>query len=150
MTHNTKHSFKIMGIEIKKASKQYATTGMEELLDKITLLEKISKEFGFYWENTEQLFNQIYSECQEIKEALSKNDQENLKEEIGDFIHAAISLCIFCNITPEESLISSVRKYELRLKALMEEAQADGYVDLKGQDTELLLKYWRKAKQKVG
>lgn len=42
---------------------------MNSIFKKIEEQEKESKDFGFYWENIDQLLEQILSECAEIKDA---------------------------------------------------------------------------------
>lgn len=135
---------------MKNAAKKPLTQPYKDLFDKILSLEKESIGFGFYWENIDQLLDQISSECDEVKEAIRKKDQVNLKEEIGDLIHAALALCVFCKFNMQETLNNSIEKYERRLNALMNAVKEDGHADLKNQPTEVLDKYWRNAKKKVG
>ena len=73
------------------------------LLDKVTTLEHEAAEFGFQWENTDQLIAQIQSECIEISEHLNSSHENKaaLQEEIGDLMHAVFSLCVFCKLDPE-------------------------------------------------
>ena len=69
-------------------------------LKKIVKLEREARNFGFDWPNKEMIFDQIISEIEEIKQA---KDSE-LQEEVGDLLHAVISLCIFLNYDLEETL----------------------------------------------
>ncbi|MDP1614467.1 MAG: MazG nucleotide pyrophosphohydrolase domain-containing protein, partial [Methylococcales bacterium] len=92
-----------------------------KLLDKITTLEHDAAAFGFQWENTDQLMAQIHSECLEITEHLKstqETDRAALQEEIGDLLHAVFSLCVFCNMDPEETLQGTLEKFERRLQAV--------------------------------
>lgn len=122
-----------------------------DLFERVIKEEQESLDFGFYWENLEQILEQVRSECLEIKEAYEKNKNgEHLKEEIGDLIHATLSLCVFCQCDPHETLEISLAKYQKRLKSLMEFAKKDGFNDLKNQPMDTLLSYWKKAKIAVG
>lgn len=124
------------------------------ILEKITYLEKMATEFGFKWENPQQIIEQIKSELIEINEHLEtphkNNTTELLQEEIGDLIHATLSLCLFCNLNPEDTLQKSTKKFENRLNAVMDIAQQQGLVSLDGQSFEKLMSIWDQAKQKVG
>jgi len=127
---------------------------MPNALTKISHLEQDASNFGLNWENTDQIMEQILSEVQEIKEQLESSNQEAsrqaLQEEIGDLIHAAFSLCVFCNFEPQETLIKSLDKFERRLTASKELAKAKGLTTLKGLPFHELMLYWKKAKAKVG
>lgn len=118
------------------------------LLRKIEKLELEAKEFGFYWENLNQLIEQVQSECLEIQEAWNKNDPSHLQEEVGDLIQAAISLSIFCGLDPYETLLKSIQKFQKRYSVLVDMARRDGYNHLRGQSLEVLMKYWNLAKTK--
>lgn len=120
-----------------------------ELLKRIEEQEIEAREFGFYWENINQLIEQIQSECLEVQEAWQKNDRSHLQEEIGDLLLAAISLAIFCGLDPQETLLKSSEKFQKRYKTVVKLAQTDGYHNLHQQPSELLMNYWKRAKQKV-
>ncbi len=121
----------------------------EDLFRTVVREEEVSKEFGFYWENMEQIFDQIRSECNEIKEASEKGNTAHLQEEIGDLIHATMSLAFFCGCDPYEALKISTHKYQRRLKLVMDLARQDGLENLKNQSVKTLMSYWDKAKAKL-
>lgn len=118
----------------------------ENLLQMAEDLELSSKDFGFYWKHISQVMEQIRSECAEVEEAYENNDKTHLQEEIGDIIHAALSLTVFCGMNPYETLKKSIVKYEKRLDKLKEFAKEDGHKDLKGASVDTLMHYWDKAK----
>ncbi len=121
-----------------------------DLLQKIIKQEKTAAEFGFYWENIEQLLEQIQSECAEVKEAWLNQDNAHLKEEVGDLINATLSLCIFLKLDPFETLSESVEKFQQRYDALVKLVNQDGLSHLKNKPLDILLDYWNKAKKVTG
>ena len=125
-----------------------------DLLDKLTDLEHEAAAFGFQWENTTQIMQQIQNECAEVQEHLSTSmqttDPEALQEEIGDLLHAVFSLCVFCKLSPQKTLVASIEKFERRFNSVKTQAQAQGLNTLKGQSFENLMVYWDKAKNLVG
>lgn len=121
----------------------------ECLLKRVEELEKISKDFGFYWETIDQLIEQIQSECIEVQEAWKNQDRVHLKEEVGDLIQAAVSLAIFCKLDPHETLLKSIEKYHHRFNSLVKLAKEDGRQNLKDQPFDLLKEYWDRAKSQV-
>ncbi len=119
-------------------------------LQKFADLEKQANDFGFSWSNPTQILDQIKSECLEVEEALQKGDLDTLQDEIGDLIHATLSLCLFCELDPEETLEKSTLKFQKRLMETIRLAQQAGYETLNGQPISLLLDFWNQAKKRVG
>ena len=102
------------------------------LLKTVESLENNAAEFGFRWKTSAQIMDQIQSECVEISEHLKEdqNNREALQEEIGDLLHAAFSLCVFCEFSPEETLKKTLSKFNRRLNMVKtiahEKAQSYG------------------------
>lgn len=119
----------------------------DDLLQKIIRQEETAAEFGFYWENIEQLLEQIQSECAEVKEAWLNKDNIHLKEEVGDLINATVSLCIFLKLDPFETLSESAEKFQKRYDSLVTLVNQDGLQHLKNKPLDILLNYWDKAKK---
>lgn len=123
-----------------------------DLLDKVLKLENDAEAFGFKWENAEQIMQQIQSECLEIEEHLHEPSasQARLQEEIGDLLHAVLSLCVFCKMSPKETLDQTLNKFERRYLTVKHLAQLEGKSTLIGQSFEELMHFWDKAKTMVG
>lgn len=121
------------------------------IFEKLTQLECEASDFGFRWENTTQIMDQIQSECSEIKDHLNDfSNPEELQNEIGDLLHAVFSLCVFCNFDPKQTLEKSVNKFERRFNAVKQLAAEKGLDSLNGHAFAELMTFWDKAKQQVG
>ena len=123
------------------------------ILEKLTQLEKTAEQFGFKWENPDQIMDQIKSECFEINEHVngqSNDTKEKLQEEIGDLMHAVFSLCVFFQFDATETLTKSVNKFERRLNAVKSIAHENKISTLNGYDFDVLMKFWDQAKKRVG
>lgn len=121
------------------------------LLERVEKLEKEASEFGFQWEVSAQIMEQIKSECFEIAEHLEAEEvaeKEALQEEVGDLLHAVFSLCVFLGFSPEETLEKTLAKFERRLQAVKDIAKAKGLSNLKGHSFEALMVIWQEAKKK--
>lgn len=116
------------------------------LFKRIEEQELTAKQYGFYWERIDQLLEQIKSECDEVEESSKKNDRAHLQEEVGDLLNAAVSLAIFCNFDPGETLHKSAEKFQRRYDDLVRLAKLDGHENLHQQPFEVLLHYWKQAK----
>jgi len=124
------------------------------LLEKVAFLENEASAFGFEWETTAQIMAQIESECVEIREHLdngiTKSNQDELQEEIGDLLHAVFSLCVFCQFSPKDTLSKTLDKFERRLNAVKAISEEQGISHLKGYPFDELMEIWRQAKVRVG
>ncbi|MFY7697991.1 MAG: MazG nucleotide pyrophosphohydrolase domain-containing protein [Legionella sp.] len=121
------------------------------LLEKMVQLEERAQNFGLCWESSAQIMAQILSEYHEVSEHLQMDaNQDRLKEEIGDLLHAVFSLCVFCQLNPIQTVKESLDKFEKRLKAVELLASEQGLDNLKGHSFAELMSYWRKAKALVG
>ncbi len=122
---------------------------MNTIFDDIEQLEHDAANFGFKWETKEQIMAQIRSECLEIEELFhSEQHRSDLQSEIGDLLHAAFSLCVFCNFDPETTLRKSVDKFEHRFNAVKGLAKEKGLENLNGKSFAELMAYWDQAKTK--
>lgn len=131
------------------------TENNQHILQKVQTLEQDAIDFGFRWESSEQIMDQIRSELIEIDEHLTQRtaDIRNsalLQEEIGDLLHAAFSLCVFCDFEPEKTLNQALAKFERRLNSVKGLAAKQGFNSLEGKSFEELMAFWREAKTRVG
>lgn len=117
------------------------------LLKRVEEQEMVARKFGFYWEHINQIIEQIQTECVEVQEAWQKNDRSHLQEEVGDLLQAAVSLVVFCDLDPHETLLKSIEKFQKRYDTVVELAHLDGYAHLQQQPFEVLLSYWKRAKK---
>lgn len=124
---------------------------MTNLLQEIVVLEKQAIAYGFAWPNVDMILDQVRNECKEVQQAIAQNESVGrIQEEVGDILHAAISLCVFMNFDVEETLANSKDKFEKRFLGVLEIAREQGYTDLKKQPIEKLLTLWELAKQRQG
>lgn len=120
-------------------------------LIKLIELEQQAEDFGLAWENTQQIFEQIQSEIDEIKEQLAinpSNQNLDLHSELADLCHAVISLCLFCKFDPNQTIEKSVTKFKTRLDLLKTLANEQGKTHLKGLSFDELMQYWDEVKKR--
>ena len=110
--------------------------------DKIT---NVVKEYGFKWENTDEIFKKLEEEINELKEAIkSKNDSE-IKNEFGDIYFTLLNLSNFLKISPEAALQKTNIKFLDRF-SIVEEHAGD---NIKKQTHKDFQRLWQIAKQKL-
>lgn len=123
---------------------------MKGVIKKVEKLENEAKEYGFYWPNSDAVMQQIYSECQEVQELLDQGNSQRLQEEIGDLLHAVMSLCVYCGYDTEITLTQALNKFEKRFNMTKFFAESDGHSNLHGKTMDEMMKYWKMAKEAVG
>lgn len=116
-------------------------------LDTFLALEQASSGFGLVWPSLEMVLDQIRNECLEIQDTLHKNEgRTRLQEEVGDLLHAALSLGFFLGLDVHETLSKANSKFAARLDTVKAVAQRLGLSSLQGQTPEALNAIWQEAK----
>lgn len=118
----------------------------QNLFKKIEDVELKARDFGFYWTHLDELVQQIQSECVEVQEAFQNQHDAHLKEEIGDLLLAAMSLSIYCQVDPEQTLRESLDKFQKRFECLVSLVKQNGLENLQAQPVEQAIYFWKQAK----
>lgn len=117
-------------------------------LQTLIQIEKDTRDFGFDWESSYQIIDQAEDECREIRRALELSEGgERIQEEIGDLIHAAISLCLYAGFDVEETLDKVNHKFGRRMDAVKILTEQNGLSNLKGQSWDFMMSLWQQAKK---
>jgi ATP diphosphatase len=106
-------------------------------LERAAKLQKRAARTGFDWPDIEGPKAKIREELDEIAGA----PPEQLEEEVGDLLFAAVNFARHLKIDPEEALRKANRKFEQRFRAI---EQAPGFADMTLDEMEAL---WIAAKQ---
>lgn len=82
-----------------------------------------TKQVGFEWENSEQVWEKVEEEIGEFKEAMATSNTEHQEEEFGDLLFSLINYARFTGIDPETALERVNQKFKKRFEYI--EAHAD-------------------------
>ena len=89
-------------------------------------MQEKTKQVGFEWENSEQVWEKVEEELQEFKETLDKNlSQQRKEEEFGDVLFSLVNFARFNNIDPETALERINRKFKKRFEYIETHAEKD-------------------------
>ena len=103
--------------ERSKKNQKGVLSGIAKNLPALKRSQKIQKrasKAGFDWPDVTGVFNKIKEEIGELKEAINKNHQESVKEEIGDLLMIMTNLAQKLNVDSEDALISANKKFTNR------------------------------------
>ncbi|MEO6589718.1 MAG: nucleoside triphosphate pyrophosphohydrolase [Pyrinomonadaceae bacterium] len=114
------------------------------LLEGLKISNKAAK-VGFDWENAEQIFDKLDEETGELKEAIKKNNKEEISEEIGDLLFVIVNLARKFGVEPETALKRTNRKFRQRFKFIETELKSNkkSFEDSSLEEMDAL---WNKAK----
>ncbi len=97
-------------------------SAMSELLRAFRVQKKVAG-VGFDWQSDEGVLEKLVEEIQELKNAVSKDEQEN---EFGDLLFTLVNYSRFLGANPEDALRKSTNKFIGRFRNVEEQVEASG------------------------
>ena len=110
-------------------------------------IQKRAANHGFDWPSVDGVLNKLDEESNELKAAISHNNQENIDEELGDLMFTLVNLCRHLNVDAETSLRKATRKFEQRFHHVENTVLSNGQ-DFSETPLEELDQLWNEAKAK--
>uniref|UniRef100_UPI004027A4E0 nucleoside triphosphate pyrophosphohydrolase n=1 Tax=Candidatus Scatousia sp. TaxID=3085663 RepID=UPI004027A4E0 len=138
--------------KLKAEEKQHRKSAMDGISKSQSALmsaQKISKKAvktGFEWPNEKSLYECIFSEFNEFKEAVKEQNKDHMEEEFGDILFATVNLARWNKIDAEQALLKANKKFMTRFRK-MEELAAKPLNDYSFEEFDDL---WKSAKKHVG
>ncbi len=121
--------------EIKKREKnrqdkdQSLFSRIPKSLPSLLMAQKITKEaskVGFDWESIDGVLEKIEEELMEFRAAFKSKEKGELKDEIGDIIFSLVNLSRFVEVSADEALRSSIKKFTDRFSYIEEKLKEQG------------------------
>lgn len=115
--------------KLKQEEKTYRKSvmdGISKAQSALMSAQKISKKAvktGFEWSNEQALYDCIFSEYEEFKEAKQEGDKDHMEEEFGDILFATVNLARWNKIDAEQALIRANKKFMTRFRKMEEIAE---------------------------
>ena len=106
------------------------------------IISKKAAEKGFEWNKIDEIWNKLYEELEELKDALKEEKRSEAEAELGDTLFTLINIARWNNLSIEEGLAKTNKKFIDRLKYIEENIEGE----LDNQSKENLKKYWKLAK----
>ncbi|MBS6602946.1 MAG: nucleoside triphosphate pyrophosphohydrolase [Brachyspira sp.] len=138
--------------KLKAEEKQHRKSAMDGISKSQSALmsaQKISKKAvktGFEWPNEKSLYECIFSEFDEFKEAVKEQNKDHMEEEFGDILFATVNLARWNKIDAEQALLKANKKFMTRFRE-MEELATKPLNDYSFEEFDNL---WKSAKKHVG
>jgi MazG family protein len=133
-----------------KEGKKSVLEGVPEALPatiKALRLQEKARQVGFEWDNREQVWDKVKEESTELQEAVARNNQQEMEEELGDLFFSLINYARFLQVDPENALEKTNRKFMKRFTAMEQEALAE-QKNLHDMSLEEMDAIWNRIKHK--
>ena len=85
-------------------------------------LQEKSKQVGFEWDNTQQVWDKVTEELQELDEAVLSGDKDKMEDELGDVFFSLVNLARFLQLDAENALERTNKKFIDRFTRMEKEA----------------------------
>jgi len=109
-------------------------------------IQKKAADHGFDWENINGAYDKLTEEIIELKDAVAKDDVEEIMMELGDLLFSVVNISRFLNVRPELALRQSNKKFIKRFRS-MEEKSKENNVVFSELDIENMEKLWKLSKK---
>ncbi|MFP4456126.1 MAG: nucleoside triphosphate pyrophosphohydrolase [Clostridia bacterium] len=130
----------------EKGNDQTSIVGnIPKVLPALLQADKIQRKAaraGFDWDEITEVWNKVYEELEELKEA----DQNHYLDELGDVLFAVVNLARFLHIDAESALISTINKFRRRFQYIERKVASSGK-DFGEYSLNELDKFWELAKK---
>lgn len=116
-------------------------------LQKAHQVQKRAARAGFDWEHIDDVLDKLHEEIAEVKEAISRNHEEDIRTELGDLLFSVVNVSRYLGHNPEELLNHNIKKFVRRFQQVEAQVHASGR-EFKEFTLEELDTFWDEAKRK--
>lgn len=111
-------------------------------------IQKKVRKVGFDWPDAQGVIDKVCEELDEVLDALNavEPDQEQVEEEVGDLLFAAVNLARFLKVSPGNALHRSNRKFRTRFNLLAQKCRERG-IELNKENFSSMDEIWDEVKQ---
>ena len=134
--------------EGKKSVLSGVPKGLPAMIKALRIQDKAA-QVGFEWEKTEEVWDKVQEEMQELSVEVHKGDKTKTEEEFGDLLFALMNYARFLKIDPEAALERCNRKFISRFTYIEEQAKKSGRA-LKTMTLAEMDSLWNEAKSHSG
>ncbi len=114
-------------------------------LQKAHQIQKRAARAGFDWNHIDDVFDKLHEEIDEVKEAIKREHEGDIRDEIGDLLFSVVNVSRFLGHNPEELLNQNIRKFVGRFQRVEDKVHESGQ-EFKEFSLEELDVFWEEAK----
>ena len=113
----------------KKKGRKSRLDGVPKILPSIISSQRIQEKAssaGFDWDDVSQVWEKLNEEISEVKFAQKENNFNKIESELGDLLFTVINLCRFFDVSAENALRKSNKKFIKRFQSLEKKVSNSG------------------------
>lgn len=112
---------------------------------KASRIQDKARGVGFDWDNSEQVWDKVLEELDELKVEIDRGNKEETEQEFGDLMFSMINLSRFIDVDPESALERTNKKFISRFQFLERKVAEQGknLSDMTLEEMDLI---WNEAK----
>ena len=132
-----------------KEGKKSVLEGVPKSLPALVKASRIQdkvKGVGFDWEEPHQVWDKVQEEIEEFQVEVAAGNKDKMESEFGDVLFSMINYARFLNISPEDALERTNKKFIKRFQYLESKAQELGKPLMEMTLTEMDV-FWEEAKK---
>jgi tetrapyrrole methylase family protein/MazG family protein len=95
-------------------------------LQKAHQVQKRAARAGFDWDHIDDVFAKLHEEIDEVKEAISRNHEDDIRNELGDLLFSVVNVSRYLGHNPEELLNQNIKKFIARFQFVEDQVHASG------------------------
>ena len=103
--------------EGKKSVLEGVPRSLPAMVKAIRIQEKV-RGVGFDWDDSEQVWEKVQEELQELKNEIKVGDKAKTEQEFGDLLFSLINYSRFIDINPEDALERTNKKFIQRFQQM--------------------------------
>ena len=133
----------------KEKKREKLLDGVPKNLPALTRARRIQEKashVGFDWKEINPVWDKVHEEIDELKEAVLGGNQESIKDELGDVFFSLVNLGRFLEVSAEDALRMTIKKFENRFAKVEMELKASGS-SMENSTLEKMDEIWNKIKE---
>tara|TARA_Y100000589_G_scaffold298703_1_gene307514 strand:+ start:305 stop:901 length:597 start_codon:yes stop_codon:yes gene_type:complete len=111
-------------------------------------LIRLANKYGFTWPNSNRCFKKVEEELIELKNAIKEDNENNIKEEIGDLLFSLHCYTSIKKFDYNQILNDANEKFKKRFTKLLDIAKSKN-IDLVKCSSEIKEELWKEAKKSI-
>jgi XTP/dITP diphosphohydrolase len=143
---DVKRNWEQLKLKEGKESILEGVPGSLPALVKAIRVQEKARGAGFDWNHTEQVWEKVFEELNELREEIRAGKVQEMEQEFGDLLFSVINLSRFLNINPEDALERTNKKFIKRFQYMERKVKEQGR-DLKKMTLEEMDAIWDEAKK---
>ncbi|MDD3845826.1 MAG: nucleoside triphosphate pyrophosphohydrolase [Syntrophorhabdaceae bacterium] len=104
------------------------------------VITKRAAKVGFDWKEIGDVYDKMYEEIAELRQAQAAGEPGHIREEVGDLLFTIVNIARFLSVDPEDALRSTSDKFTRRFSYI------ESNTDIRDADTDTMERLWNDSK----